>query len=45
MPRGEEEMCDGVNVDNFTNEKYWIGYSTASAQKLISAAGSFTYKF
>ena len=35
----------GVNVDNFTNEHYWIGYTTANAQKLLNATGSFTYKF
>lgn len=35
----------GVKVDNFTNEHYWIGYTTANPQKLINAVGSFTYKF
>ena len=35
----------GVNVDNFTNEHYWIGYTTANPQKLLNAVGSFTYKF
>ncbi|WP_370896694.1 TonB-dependent siderophore receptor [Chryseobacterium gossypii] len=35
----------GVKVDNFTNEHYWIGYTTANPQKLISAIGSITYKF
>ncbi|MCQ4035296.1 TonB-dependent siderophore receptor [Kaistella montana] len=34
-----------VNVDNFTNEHYWIGYTTANAQKLLNAVASFTYKF
>lgn len=35
----------GVKVDNFTNEHYWIGYSTANPQKLINALGTVTYKF
>ncbi len=35
----------GVKVDNFTNEHYWIGYSTANPQSLINALGSITYKF
>lgn len=35
----------GVKVDNFTNEHYYIGYTTANPQKLINAVGTFTYKF
>ncbi|WP_454047782.1 TonB-dependent siderophore receptor [Chryseobacterium sp. Marseille-Q8038] len=35
----------GVKVDNFTNEKYWNGYTTANAQPLANVLGSFTYKF
>ncbi|MDO5615069.1 MAG: TonB-dependent receptor [Cruoricaptor ignavus] len=34
-----------LKVDNFTNEHYWIGYTTANPQKLINAIASFTYKF
>jgi len=35
----------GVKVDNFTNQHYWIGYTTANPQKLINALGTVTYKF
>ncbi|PIF43939.1 iron complex outermembrane receptor protein [Chryseobacterium sp. 52] len=35
----------GVKVDNFTNQHYWIGYTTANPQKLINAVGTLTYKF
>ncbi|WP_250252661.1 TonB-dependent receptor [Chryseobacterium sp. Marseille-Q3244] len=35
----------GVKVDNFTNEHYWSGYTTANAQALANVLGSFTYKF
>jgi len=35
----------GVKADNLTNEHYWIGYTTANAQKLLNVAGSFSYKF
>ncbi len=35
----------GVKVDNFTNEHYWNGYTTANAQPLANVTGSFTYKF
>ncbi len=35
----------GVKVDNFTNQHYWTGYSTANPQKLINALGTVTYKF
>jgi iron complex outermembrane receptor protein len=35
----------GVKVDNFTNQHYWIGYTTANPQKLANVLGSITYKF
>lgn len=35
----------GVKVDNFTNQHYWTGYTTANPQTLINALGSITYKF
>ncbi|WP_172281477.1 TonB-dependent siderophore receptor [Chryseobacterium sp. LAM-KRS1] len=35
----------GVKVDNFTNEHYWNGYTTANAQPLANILGSITYKF
>lgn len=35
----------GVKVDNFTNQKYWTGYTTANPQKLANALGTVTYKF
>lgn len=35
----------GVKVDNFTNQHYWVGFTTANPQQLINALGSFTYKF
>lgn len=35
----------GLKVDNLTNQRYWIGYTTANPQKLISAVGSISYKF
>jgi iron complex outermembrane receptor protein len=35
----------GLKVDNFTNERYWIGYTTANPQKLVNAVGTLTYKF
>ena len=35
----------GVKVDNFTNQHYWVGFTTANPQQLINAFGSFTYKF
>lgn len=35
----------GAKVDNLTNERYWIGYTTISPQKLISVAGTVAYKF
>lgn len=35
----------GLKVDNFTNQHYWIGFTTGNPQKLINALGTFTYKF
>lgn len=35
----------GVKVDNFTNQHYWVGFTTANPQQLINALGSITYKF
>lgn len=35
----------GVKVDNFTNQHYWIGYTTGNPQKLVNALGTVTYKF
>ncbi|MCW3161609.1 TonB-dependent siderophore receptor [Chryseobacterium oryctis] len=35
----------GVKVDNFTNQHYWVGFTTANPQSLINALGSITYKF
>lgn len=35
----------GVKVDNFTNEHYWTGYSTANPQKLANFLGTIVYKF
>ena len=35
----------GVKVDNFTNQHYWVGFTTANPQQLLNALGSFTYKF
>ncbi|MFC3561843.1 TonB-dependent receptor domain-containing protein [Pedobacter jamesrossensis] len=35
----------GVKADNFTNQKYWTGYSTMNPQDLRTFTGSFTYKF
>lgn len=34
-----------VNVNNLTDKKYWIGYSTANPQMLRQVIGSITYKF
>ncbi|GAB2462005.1 TonB-dependent receptor [Hymenobacter qilianensis] len=34
-----------AKVDNLTNERYWIGYTTMNAQKLRSFVGSVAYKF
>lgn len=35
----------GAKVDNFTNQKYWTGYSTMNPQDLRTVTGSITYKF
>jgi len=35
----------GLKVDNFTNEHYWIGYTTMNPQQLRSVTGSITFKF
>jgi iron complex outermembrane receptor protein len=35
----------GIKVDNFTNEHYWTGYSTANPQKLANFLGTIAYKF
>lgn len=35
----------GVSVNNLTNEKYWIGYTTANPQKPLHIGGNLTYKF
>ncbi|RYE16788.1 MAG: TonB-dependent receptor, partial [Sphingobacteriaceae bacterium] len=35
----------GLKVDNFTNQKYWTGYTTMNAQQLISVVGSVAFKF
>jgi iron complex outermembrane receptor protein len=34
-----------AKVDNLTDERYWIGYSTINPQKLRSYIGSISYKF
>lgn len=34
-----------AKVDNFTNQRYWIGYTTMDAQPLRSVAASVAYKF
>ncbi|RYU82202.1 TonB-dependent siderophore receptor [Hymenobacter persicinus] len=34
-----------AKVDNLTNQRYWIGYTTMSPQKLRSVVGSVAYKF
>ncbi|QMU29144.1 TonB-dependent receptor [Adhaeribacter radiodurans] len=35
----------GLKVDNLTNERYWIGYTTMNPQKLRTIVGSVSYKF
>ncbi|MFY1048038.1 TonB-dependent siderophore receptor [Chryseobacterium sp. GP-SGM7] len=35
----------GVKIDNFTNEHYWTGYSTANPQILANFLGTIAYKF
>ncbi|PJJ48789.1 iron complex outermembrane receptor protein [Hymenobacter chitinivorans DSM 11115] len=34
-----------AKVDNLTDQKYWVGYTTVSPQKLRSIVGSVAYKF
>ena len=34
-----------AKIDNLTNERYWIGYTTMNPQKLRSFVGSVAYKF
>ncbi len=34
-----------VNVNNLTNKKYWIGYTTVNPQMLRQMIGSITYRF
>ena len=34
-----------AKVDNLTDQKYWVGYTTMNAQKLRSIVGSVAYKF
>lgn len=34
-----------VKADNFTNQEYYIGYSTANPQQLRSIVGTVAYKF
>jgi len=34
-----------AKVDNLTDEKYWIGYTTQNPQRLRTYAASVTYKF
>ncbi|WP_316847778.1 TonB-dependent receptor [Pedobacter psychrodurus] len=40
-----ERFRIGAKVDNFTNQKYWTGYSTMNPQDLRTFTGSITYKF
>ncbi|WP_183567985.1 TonB-dependent receptor [Mucilaginibacter sp. SP1R1] len=35
----------GFKMDNLTNQKYWIGYTTVNPQKLRNYALTFAYKF
>lgn len=35
----------GFKMDNLTNQKYWIGYTTVNPQKLRNYAVTFAYKF
>ncbi|MCL7986581.1 TonB-dependent receptor [Sphingobacterium sp. lm-10] len=35
----------GLRMDNLTNERYWIGYSTANAQPTRNLIGNVTYRF
>ncbi|MFD2599470.1 TonB-dependent siderophore receptor [Sphingobacterium corticis] len=40
-----KKMRFGIRVDNLTNERYWIGYSTANAQPTRSIIGNVAYRF
>ncbi|MCW3465348.1 TonB-dependent receptor [Chitinophaga nivalis] len=35
----------GLKMDNITNKKYWIGYTTVNPQPLRSVTGSIAFKF
>jgi iron complex outermembrane receptor protein len=35
----------GVKVDNITDKKYWIGYTTVNPQKLRSITASLSFRF
>lgn len=35
----------GLKVDNISNKKYWIGWSTVSPQQLRGISGSIAFKF
>lgn len=35
----------GIKLDNLTNQKSWIGYTTANPQKLMNGLATVTYKF
>jgi iron complex outermembrane recepter protein len=34
-----------VKMDNLTNKKYWVGYTTVNPQKLRNFAASIAFKF
>ncbi len=34
-----------AKIDNLTDKKYWVGYTTMNAQRLRSIVGSVAYKF
>lgn len=40
-----EKFRLGVRADNFTNQKYWIGYTTMNPQKLRQVVGTLSYRF
>lgn len=40
-----KKMRISAKIDNLTNQKYWIGYTTMNPQKLRSFAGSIAYTF
>lgn len=41
----QEKFRVGLKVDNLSNQKYWIGYTTVNPQKLRSVTGSISFKF